>query len=71
MQKRRIQFLESQLSCLPELARSSKACGILSQPLKGTFRATHLFAVQLYVAGFATVFHMPARYLRSYLPGKS
>ena len=50
MQKRRIQFLESQLSCLPELARSSKACGILSQPLKGTFRATHLFAVQLYVA---------------------
>ncbi|KAL3148190.1 hypothetical protein ABBQ38_014223 [Trebouxia sp. C0009 RCD-2024] len=34
MQKRRIQFLESQLSCLPELARSSKACGILSQPLK-------------------------------------
>ncbi|KAL3131255.1 hypothetical protein ABBQ38_000552 [Trebouxia sp. C0009 RCD-2024] len=34
MQKKRIQSLESQLSCLRELARSYKACETLPQPLK-------------------------------------
>lgn len=58
MQKKRIQSLESQLSCLQELARSYKACETLPQPLKGTFSALHLFPGHLYAAGFATFSHV-------------